>query len=90
MENTVTRERLEKYFSVTKAALEEARKSCKAGGAETILDMAERYYSDALHFKEKGDWVTAFAALNYAHGWLDCGAMLGLLKVKSNELFTVD
>ena len=58
--------------------------------AEEVLDMAERYYSDAGHFKEKGDVVTAFAALNYAHGWLDCGARMGLFKVKDSRLFTVD
>jgi hypothetical protein len=35
--------------------------------------------------------VTAFAALNYAHGWLDAGARLGLFDVgKDNVLFTVD
>jgi hypothetical protein len=58
--------------------------------AEDALDMAERYYSDAQHFRKKGDIVTAFAALNYAHGWLDCGARLGLFKVKDSRLFTVD
>lgn len=53
--------------------------------------MAKRYFSDAQHFKEKGDIVTAFAALNYAHGWLDAGARLGLFDVgHDSELFTVD
>jgi hypothetical protein len=92
--NTITSERLEKYFSVTKAAidmvkekgLDEKRKK----EAEDFLDMAERYYSDALHFKKKGDIVTAFAALNYAHGWLDAGARIKLFKVKDSKLFTVD
>jgi hypothetical protein len=53
--------------------------------------MAQRYYADAQHFAEKGDTVTAFAALNYAHGWLDAGARLGLFDVgRDNVLFTVD
>ena len=52
--------------------------------------MAERYYSDAKHFAEKGDKVTAFAALNYAHGWLDAGARLGLFDVgEDDSLFTL-
>jgi len=53
--------------------------------------MAKRYYSDAKHFRDKGDYVTAFAALNYAHGWLDAGARIGLFDVDhDSELFTVD
>ena len=53
--------------------------------------MAKSYYEDAKHFEEKGDRVNAFAALAYAHGWLDAGARLGLFDVDGdNELFTVD
>ncbi len=53
--------------------------------------MANRYYEDAKHFEKKGDKLTAFAALNYAHGWLDAGARLGLFDVGGDsELFTVD
>ena len=59
--------------------------------AKDFMDMAERYYSDAKHFESKGEIVTAFAALNYAHGWLDAGARLGLFDVDGdNVLFTVD
>jgi len=40
---------------------------------------------------KKGDVVNAFACLNYAHGWLDAGARLGLFDVDGdNVLFTVD
>ena len=39
---------------------------------------------------KKENYVLAFAALNYAHGWLDAGARIGLFKVKDNRLFTVD
>ena len=59
--------------------------------AEDALDMAQRYYDDASFFLEKKqDAVLAFAALNYAHGWLDAGARLGLFEVTDNRLFTVD
>ena len=96
METMVTEERLNQYFSITKKALELAElappKSThlhKAG--KDFLDMANRYYTDAQDYKEKGKWVTAFAALNYAHGWLDAGARLGLFDVQHNsQLFTVD
>ncbi len=91
---TITEEKLEKYFKVTKAAIDmvkekgfdEKRKS----EAEDFLDMIERYYSDAKHFKQKGDIVNAFACLNYAHGWLDAGARIKLFKVSDSKLFTVD
>lgn len=91
---TVTEEKLKKYFSITKEALDmvkekgidEKRKS----EALDFLDMAERYYSDAEHFYKKGEFVVAFAALNYAHGWLDAGARIRLFKVNDSRLFTVD
>ncbi|MBW2963166.1 DUF357 domain-containing protein [Candidatus Woesearchaeota archaeon] len=91
--NTVTKEKLEKYFSVTAQALEKAKNALdqeRLPEAEDFLDMATRYFQDAKHFEEKGDLVTAFAALNYAHGWLDAGARIKLFKVSDNKLFTVD
>lgn len=92
----ITDEKLAKYFDVTGRAIEKVKivddvKIDIKASAEDFLDMAKRYFSDAKHFKEKGDIVTAFAALNYAHGWLDAGARLGLFDVDGdNELFTVD
>ena len=92
----VTPEKLEKYFDITGRALEKVKIGKQrdinwVAAAEDFLDMAQRYYSDAKHFQEKGDIVTAFAALNYAHGWLDAGARLGLFDVgRDNVLFTVD
>ena len=94
MNDTITPEKLEKYFSITKEALDMVKEKgldeSRREEAEDFLDMAERYYSDAKHFEEKGDKVLAFAALNYAHGWLDAGARIGLFKVKDSRLFTVD
>jgi hypothetical protein len=94
MERTVSDEKLEKYFRITKEALDMVKEkgfdTKRKKDAEEVLDMAQRYYSDAEHFRKKGEIVTAFAALNYAHGWLDCGARLGLFKVKDSRLFTVD
>lgn len=90
---SVTSLRIEKYFDYTKRGLAEAKKALnseKKKEALDFLDMASRYYSDAQHFFEKGDLVTAFAALNYAHGWLDAGARIGLFEVHNSELFTVD
>jgi hypothetical protein len=94
MNNLITAEKLKKYFSITQEALEKARKAQdkdRKVQAADFLDMAQRYYDDAHYFLEKKeDAVLAFAALNYAHGWLDAGARSGLFKVKDSRLFTVD
>ncbi len=49
-------------------------------GAEKLYDSAVRYYSDAKHFYEKGEYVNALAALEYAEGWMDAGKEAGLLE----------
>jgi uncharacterized protein len=93
--NVVTREKIERYLSLTARALEKARivappRSYAADMAVNFKDMATRYHSDAVHFFGKGDWVNAFAAVNYAHGWLDAGARLGLFDVdEDDQLFTL-
>ena len=90
----VTREKLTRYFSLTGEALKMAKASANrtalASERADFLDMIQRYYDDARHFEGKGDFVNAFAALSYAHGWLDAGARLGLFDVHDSKLFTVD
>ncbi|RLE38607.1 DUF357 domain-containing protein [Candidatus Woesearchaeota archaeon] len=94
--NKITKDKLNKYFDVTSRALKKIKLNNNAnidvkGAATDFLDMARRYFEDAHYFKEKGDIVTAFAAINYAHGWLDAGARLKLFDVgKDNVLFTID
>ncbi|MBI1969429.1 DUF357 domain-containing protein [Candidatus Woesearchaeota archaeon] len=91
----VTEERLEKYFSVTERALKKIKIKNPdktslnlQSVAEDFLQMAKTYFSDAKHFQEKGDWVTAFAAVAYAHAWLDAGARMGLFYTGGDtELF---
>ncbi len=97
MKDTITREKLDRYFKITKEAFEKAKNTPAAKKAAMLsearkdfLDMIGRYISDASHFESKNDYVNAFAALNYAHGWLDAGARLGLWDVHDNRLFTVD
>ena len=55
-----------------------------------FIDMIESYLSDARHCERKKDFVNAFAALNYAHGWLDAGARLGIFDVHDPGLFAQD
>ena len=91
----ITDEKLEKYFGITGQALKKAKENIskdnsKKEFAADFLDMAQRYYKDAKYFKEKDDYVNAFAALSYAHGWLDAGARIKLFDVHDSKLFTVD
>jgi len=94
--NIITEDKLDKYFEVTGKAIKKAE-SAKDESDETrlkqandCLDMITRYYADAKFFREKGDYINSFAALNYAHGWLDAAARLRLFKVNDSALFTVD
>jgi hypothetical protein len=51
--------------------------------------MVSNYLSDSGYFEKTGDFINAFAAINYAHGWLDSGVRLGVFNVKDDKLFTV-
>ncbi|RZN44798.1 DUF357 domain-containing protein [archaeon] len=88
-------EKLDRYFSVAKAALDDAKVIVPKGShlelvARDYLDMAQRYYNDANYYRGKDDYVTSFASLNYLHGFLDAGARLGVFKVSSSDLFAFE
>lgn len=88
----VCERRLTKYFETTEKALKLIKKAIIKGKekeAKEIISMAENYLSDARHFEKEGHWVNTFAAINYAHGWIDCGVRLGIFNVHDNKLFTV-
>ncbi len=85
--NTLTDERLEREFNVTKKALDNIKINIDKNdkhykNALHFLDTAKRYYKDAKYFKDKGDKASAFGALNYAFGWLDAGKNIGIFKTK--------
>ena len=84
--------KLDKYLEMTEKALSLVKTSAtKDERSDDFLSMARAYFSDAKHFREKGDLLTALAAVSYAHAWLDAGARIGLFEVdNSSNLFTVD
>lgn len=93
--DVISTEKIDKYLSLTGEALKLVKISKKKNidweeKARDFLDMATRYFEDAKYYRQKGDIVTAFASVNYAHGWLDAGARLGLFDVGKKDLFTVD
>jgi hypothetical protein len=92
MEDKINKEKIEKYFHITETALKEVKKNIIKGKekyAKEIIDMVENYISDAKHFEKKNDFVNCFAALNYAHGWLDSGVRLDIFDVHDDKLFTI-
>ncbi len=80
------------YYAITQEALEVARKAPiqEQDKAEEVFDMVERYLSDAQYFAKNNDRTRGFAAINYAHGWLDCAARMKIFLVDDNRLFTED
>lgn len=102
LNNKITKQKIEKYYTLTSKALKIAKKAVtlsesknseptkiKQKQSKEIFLMVESYLSDSQYFKKKGDYVNAYGALNYAHGWLDAGARLKVYKVTNTDLFTV-
>lgn len=92
MKDKISKQKLLKYFNLTSTALKKVKKNIIKGKekyAKEIIDMVTNYLSDAKYFEEKKDYVNSFAALNYAHGWLDAGVRLDIFNVKDDKLFTI-
>lgn len=92
MEREITEKKLRRYFRITEEALRTLeiavhQKSLLRSVADDFLTMAKSYFEDAKYYYEKGDYVTAFAALNYAHGFIDAGVRLGVFKGENDRLF---
>ncbi|MEK6878360.1 MAG: DUF357 domain-containing protein [Nanoarchaeota archaeon] len=92
MQNQISELKVKKYFKVTETSLEKIRKSIIKGKekeAKEIIEMSSNYVNDAHYFYNNKDYINAFAAINYAHGWIDSGVRLGIFNVKDSKLFTV-
>lgn len=87
--------RVDRYISLEREALEKisvsvSKGSYLEGSARDFLSMAENYFSDALYFRDKGDLLNCFAALNYSYGWIDAGVRMGILDGGGDHrLFTI-
>jgi len=94
-EYPVTIARINKYLALTEKALAKVSiigdsESENYSKAQDILEMVGAYLSDSKYFLSEGRGDDAFAAINYAHGWLDCGVRLGYLDGKGDwQLFTL-
>jgi hypothetical protein len=88
----ITKENLEKYRKITQKAFSIVKENIfpnKKEEAKKIIEMVECYLSDSKHFEKKEDFVNAFGAIYYAHGWIDCGARLKIFNVTDDKLFTI-
>ena len=91
----LTDAKIAKYLDTTQRALDKIKVAPPEPShlrtiADDFLTMANAYFNDAKHFASTGDYVNAFACVNYAHGWLDAGARLGLWDVgRDDVLFTL-
>ena len=88
-------QRYQRYLAITQQAFTKAQQAPENiditdATRDDFLTMISCYIEDAQHFLSKGDLINAFAAITYAHGWLDAGARIGLWDVHDNALFTVD
>jgi len=95
VDNIVTKDKLTHYIGLTRKARQKATPIPEEGSHESeqlqiMLRMADDYASDAQHFMDKGDYVRAFGAINYAHAWIDAGVKLRLLDGHGDDvLFTL-
>ncbi|MGC8564804.1 MAG: DUF357 domain-containing protein [Thermoplasmata archaeon] len=95
MSQDLSEEKVISYIEKTEKAFDEIKVNVPENShlgriAKDFLEMAKSYFNDAHYFFEKGELVNAFAAVNYAHGWLDAGARMGLFDVGNDHaLFTL-
>lgn len=91
----VTDEKITSYLEITEKALTVLKVLPPEGSqlrkaADDLLMMATSYFKDACFYREKGDYVTAFACVNYAHGYIDAGVRLGLFLGDGSGLFAFE
>ena len=92
MQDRITKEKIKKYRTLTSKAIKIAEDSIVEGKekqAEEIIKMVSDYLLDSEYFEKNKDLVNAFAALSYAHGWLDSGVRLDIFDIKDDSLFTI-
>lgn len=93
--STITDEKMAKYLDITTRARKKLKisppvRSFERRLANTFLERSEAYFIEAVGYRNENDYVKAFATVNYAHAWLDCGARMGLFDVDEDDvLFTL-
>lgn len=73
-------ERIKKDLALFEESLAELASIALTPPEEEVVELAKRYYEDTTYYLGKGDHMTAFGCINYAHGLLD-----GLKRLKEGE-----
>lgn len=95
MHGVELKEKVEKYITIEEEALKKLTiavpdNSLMGEYAINALEMINSYFNDAKHFRDQGNLLNAFAALNYSYGWIDSLVRLGVLDGNDdNRLFTL-
>lgn len=92
MRKVISKKDLEKYRLITEKAFSIVKENIspnKKDEAKKIIEMVGCYLSDSKHFEKQEDYVNAFGAIYYAHGWIDCGVRLKIFNVTDDKLFTI-
>ena len=91
----ITDDKMAKYLDITTRARKKLKVSPPVRSfdrklALEFLERSESYFRTAVSYRNDDDYVRAFAAVNYAHAWLDGGARIGLFDVEEDDvLFTL-
>lgn len=91
----ITDEKMAKYLDITTRARKKLKiappvRSFDRRLAIKFLDTSDSYFKDAVSYRNGGDYLRAFAAVNYSHAWLDAAARMGLFDVEGDDvLFTL-
>ncbi len=89
------KDKVEKYIAIEEEALKKLsvavpENSLMGEYAKNALEMITSYFNDARHFRDQGDLLNAFAALNYSYGWIDSLVRLGVFDGQDDHrLFTL-
>jgi hypothetical protein len=74
-------ERIEKSIAIFKENIKRIDILELSGKELKVVELAKMYHSDAESWIKKGDYVTAFSSIEYAHGLLDA-----VLKIKEGDV----
>jgi hypothetical protein len=64
-------DRVKKNISIFKENVKKAQALRLTGEEERVVELARMYADDTDAWMSKGDYVTAFSSIEYAHGLLD-------------------
>jgi len=78
----LTSERIKKDIKLLEKNIKEMLHLDFSKEEKDIIQRAENYKEDSIYYLEKGDYITSFGCINYAHGLIDSLRILHGIGVK--------